>query len=378
MMPAIWAGAASAVLLATNLGSMALAARRLRRRDRLDASRTEPVTIIRPACGLEPFVEMTLASSFALDHPTYEVIFCVDRADDPVVPIIRRLIAAHSGVEARLLIGEDRVSGNPKLNNCVKGWQAAQHEWIVLADSNVLLPPDYLEQLLKCWRPDTGLVCSTPLGTRADGFWAAVECAFLNTHQARWQYAGEACGFGFAQGKSMLWHRPFLEEHGGIRALGAELAEDAAATKLVRRAGRRVHLVNSPFEQPIGRRSATQVWQRQLRWARLRRITFPVFYAPEVVTGLPLPLFLCVLGSPAAGLSPLLAGAALAIAWYGSEAALCRSKSWPFSWLMLAAFPVRDAMMLIVWLRGWTAGSTVWRGNALPLRPKAAVSAAGR
>ena len=367
MMPAIWAGAASAVLLATNLGSMALAARRLRRRDRLDASRTEPVTIIRPACGLEPFVEMTLASSFALDHPTYEVIFCVDRTDDPVVPIIRRLIAAHSGVEARLLIGEDRVSGNPKLNNCVKGWQAAQHEWIVLADSNVLLPPDYLEQLLKCWRPDTGLVCSTPLGTRADGFWAAVECAFLNTHQARWQYAGEACGFGFAQGKSMLWHRPFLERHGGIRALAAEIAEDAAATKLVRRAGKRVRLVDSPFEQPLGRRSAAQVWRRQLRWARLRRITFPLFFAPEIATVPALPLLLALFAAQASGGNPPLAAAAIILSWYGAETALALAKGWPLSWRIVAAFPVRDAMMLGIWLLGWTTGTTVWRGNTLPL-----------
>lgn len=73
-----------------------------------------------------------------------------------------------------------------------------------------------------------------------------MECAFLNGSQARWQYAAEAIGMGFAQGKSMLWNKPFLEEHGGIRALAAEIAEDAASTKLVRNAGRKVHLVSAP------------------------------------------------------------------------------------------------------------------------------------
>jgi len=42
---------------------------------------------------------------------------------------------------------------------------------------------------------------------------------------------------GFAQGKVMFMRRDLLEPAGGIRALAADLAEDAAATKLVRRAG---------------------------------------------------------------------------------------------------------------------------------------------
>ena len=45
------------------------------------------------------------------------------------------------------------------------------------------------------------------------------------------------CGFGFAQGKTMLWRRADLERAGGIAALAREVAEDAAATKVVRDAG---------------------------------------------------------------------------------------------------------------------------------------------
>lgn len=363
-----------ALLGTVNLLSLGIAGARLRRRGRLPPSVRDPVSIVCPLCGLEPFLEETLASAFALEHPDYELLFCVERADDTAIPVVRRFIAQNPGASARLLVGADPVSANPKLNNCVKGWAAARHDWIILSDSNVLMPPDYIEQLLRRWRADTGLVCSTPLGTRGEGFWATVECAILNSHQARWQYAGEGLGFGFAQGKSMLWKRAFLESQGGIRALGAEIAEDAAATKLVRRAGRHVHLVNSPFEQPLGRRGATQVWQRQLRWARLRRITFPVFYTPEVVTGLPVPLMLLLLSMRTTGWSPLLASAAFACAWYAAEAALCRAKGWPLSWLMLAAFPVRDALMIGVWVKGWTTGSTVWRGNALALGAKPAFS----
>ncbi|WP_426955005.1 ceramide glucosyltransferase [Muricoccus radiodurans] len=363
---AVLAGSACAVLTAANLLSLGVASSRLRPRSRRPTTRTDPVSIVRPVCGLEPFVEETLASGFRLDHPDYELIFCAERADDPVVPLVRGLIEAHPQVPARLLIGEDRISGNPKLNNCVKGWQAARHGWIVLADSNVLMPPDYLQHLLDAWRDDTGLVCSTPLGSHAGNFAAWMECAFLNTLQARWQYFGEAIGLGFAQGKSMLWQRDFLEAQGGIRALGAEIAEDAAATKLVRAAGRHVHLVDAPFEQPLGRRTPRQVWLRQLRWARLRRVTFPLFFAPELFSGAAVPMVLGLVAAGAAGVSLPLVAAALLLLWYGPEAALARAKGWPLSWRLLPAFLARDATIPVLWLGGWTTGATVWRGNTLP------------
>ena len=48
----------------------------------------------------------------------------------------------------------------------------------------------------------------------------------------------------------MLWFKPLLDSHNGIEALAAEIAEDAAATKLVNHLGLKVHLVSSPFDQP--------------------------------------------------------------------------------------------------------------------------------
>jgi ceramide glucosyltransferase len=170
-----------------------------------------PVTVVRPLCGIDPFAHETLASSFALDYPEYEIVFCLANGDDPIAPLVRRLIAAHPRVPARLLVGDERPTGNPKLNNVVKGWKAARHDWIVIADSNVLMPRDYIQRLMARWRADTGIVCAPPIGSAPGSFAAEIECAFLNTYQARWQYAAETLGFGFAQGKTMLWRRAVLE-----------------------------------------------------------------------------------------------------------------------------------------------------------------------
>ena len=117
-----------------------------------------PVSILRPVRGLDPYDELTLRSGFRLSYPDYELILCCADAEDAAVPAIRRLMAEHPHVDARLLIGADDVTSNPKLNNLIKGWRAARHDWIIMADSNVLMPADYIDRLLAGWRADTGLL----------------------------------------------------------------------------------------------------------------------------------------------------------------------------------------------------------------------------
>ena len=336
-----------------------------------------PVAIVQPLCGVEAFSKETLASIFALDYPDYEVVFCVADPADPVAPIARRAMAAHPEIPSRLLIGDDRVSANPKLNNIVKGWKAAQRDWIVIADSNVLMPRDYIQRLMKRWRADTGIVCAPPLGAQPGSFAAEIECAFLNTYQARWQYSAEALGFGFAQGKTMLWRRDILEAGGGIAALGAEIAEDAASTKLVHRADLRAHLASPPSQQPLGVRRLRDVWARQVRWARLRRATFPLHFAPEIVTTSLLTLAAAAIGGEELGVSAPAALILAAAIWYGAEASLAAVARWPLAWSSPAAWMARDALLPVLWLSGWMNARFVWRGNVMSADEETLVAEGG-
>ena len=182
------------------------------------------------------------------------MLFCVANSGGPRGAIPAAPDCCAPACNASILIGDHCQTANPKLNNLIKGWQAASNEWIILADSNLLLPPDYVDELLARFTADIGLVCAPPIACDPRGFWAEVECGFLNTYQARWQYAADAVGFGFAQGKSMLWRRSDLDRLGGIAALGSELAEDAAATKSSAPCGRKVRLAG-PFVQAAHRRA---------------------------------------------------------------------------------------------------------------------------
>lgn len=322
-----------------------------------------PVTVLRPVCGSENFLEETLETTFQADYPSFELIFCAADPADPAVTLVRRLMAKYPQVAAQVLTGDDKVSGNPKLNNLVKGWNAARHDYVLMSDSNVILPPDYLKRCMAEFTPDTGLVSSPPIGIRPQTFWARVECAFLNTFQARWQMASSALGIGFAQGKMLFWDARVLKAAGGIAVLGREMAEDVAATKTVRAAGKVVRLPGRFFEQPVGRRDRATVWSRQVRWAKVRRLGFPLYFLPEILAGAALP-FLAILGLVSMGTSPFVILLFLAL-WYGPEYALAVAGNWPRSPADLAAWVTRDALLPALWLAAWRGNSFEWRGNAM-------------
>ncbi|VTZ20953.1 Ceramide glucosyltransferase (fragment) [Methylocella tundrae] len=166
----------------------------------------------------------------------------------------------------------------------------------------------------------------------------------------------------------MLWRRDVMEAGGGIRALAAEIAEDAASTKLVRRQGLIVNLVDSPFEQPLGFRGLRDVWMRQVRWARMRRKTFPLFYAPEIFAGSALLLLVAAYAAYAVGGSIAAALIAVSLAWYVPEALLARSVGWHFSWRMPFMFILRDLMLPVIYVDAWFVDNFVWRGNEMSVR----------
>jgi ceramide glucosyltransferase len=362
--------ALAVLLLAAHLATCVLTAKRCApdlKRNGADGP-VPPMSIIRPVKGIDPIEQQTLASTFDIASNQNELIFCVGSPTDPVIPYIQELIATHPAADAKLLFGEHRGATNPKLDNIRKGWLVARHDWVILSDSNVMLPLDFCARLHESWTQTTGLVCVPPIGSKPESFWAHVECAFLNTHQARWQYASDSAGFGFAQGKSMLWRKRDLDEQGGLQALASEVAEDAAATKLVRSVGRRVSLASPPFFQPLGARSRHDVLARQVRWSQLRAHSFPAFYGLELLTGL-LPMLACLIASCWIAnlnwIATSLLVCATAFVWYGAEGWLAWRAGWPLAWQTPFSFAVRDLLIPAIWMMSPFVRRYNWRGNTV-------------
>jgi ceramide glucosyltransferase len=133
----------------------------------------------------------------------------------------------------------------------------------------------------------------------------------------------------------------------------------------VRDLGLRVRLVDAPFEQPLGYRSAGEVWARQLRWAQLRQASFWQYYALELLAGSLAPLAAAAYAVVAALGLPLGSVIAVAAVWYGAEAALARAAGWHLSLRSPAAFILRDALLPLLWIGGCLGRGFVWRGNEM-------------
>ena len=360
-----WVGFAcvafAAAALLVQLVSVALAAGRCRKGGKRAVPLSRPaISLVRPLSGVEPYSAETLRSTFDIAYPSYEILFCVADKDDPIVPLVRGLIARHPDRPAALLIGKDALGANPKLNNMAKGFRAARFDHVVFTDSNVLLPADYLDQIMAKLEGGAGMVSAPPVGQAPEGFWAELECAFLNSYQARIQYAVDTLGCGFAQGKTLFFRRADLE-HGGLASLASEPAEDAAATKMMRAMGKRIRLAG-PFAQLIGRRSFGQVWQRQVRWARLRKASFPLLFCPEILSGAIPPALALGFGLGALDL-PWFAGSLVFLGlWYVSELLLLRVAGWPRS---LPAILLRDLLLPAVYLAGLMGKGFEWHGQKL-------------
>ncbi|KAI8991135.1 glycosyl transferase family 21-domain-containing protein [Mycotypha africana] len=243
----------------------------------LSAVEAEGVSILRPLKGIDLELEHNLRSSFTQNYPLFEIIFSVASADDPVIPIVKRLMKEYEKtVDSRLIIGERHVGINPKINNMMTAYQTAKYDIVWILDSNVHVERDTLGRSVdQLQLPGTGLVHHLPIATKPGNYAAEIEHLFLDTNHAKMYLAINGVGIASCVvGKSNLYRRSDLDratQGVGLEAFGKYMAEDNLIGEALWRLGLKHRMSADRACQVLGPISLQGYCARRARWVRLRK-----------------------------------------------------------------------------------------------------------
>jgi ceramide glucosyltransferase len=325
-----------------------------------------PVSILKPLKGDEPGLFRNLSSFCTQDYPApIQLIFGVHDVNDGAISVVQRLKSLFPNQDLHLVVDPAIHGTNLKISNLINMFPAARHEFIVLADSDVGAPTDYLSRIAAASEePGVGGVTCIYHGVAASGFWSDLAALAIDAHFLPSVLIGLHSGLAKpCLGPTIALHRSRLDEIGGLAAFSDILADDYAIGAALREKGLKVAVPPFLIRHCCGESSLAELWRHELRWARTIRTIHPVGYAGSLVTHpFVFALLAMATGMPAAGS----AAAILAI--------LCRilllrvttrgRRALPPYWLI----PIRDLISFAVFVSSFCGREVAWRGRNYRVR----------
>jgi len=335
-----------------------------------------PVTILKPVKGLESNSEKCFESWFAQQYDApVQILFGVASANDPVCPLLRRLIETHPNTDAQLVVCSKQLALNRKISTLMQLEPLIRHSVVVISDADVLAPPDILKNntpLLE--KPNIGLVnCFYRL---ANPTTAAMRWEAIGVNVDFWSQVLQARDIGkvdFALGAVMTLSLENLKKIGGFASLADYLADDYQLGHRIAMTGKEIAFSTVPVDCWESAHTWTQAWTHQLRWARTIRICKPIPYFFSIIgnaTIWPLLLFF----------APLFSGAVVyprqiplitffissfclmfrVISAIDQQARISQAKNhFTFVWMVL----LKDILDFLVWALSFVGNKIEWRGE---------------
>ena len=359
----------------------------LRERRRAQTAFAPGVTILKSLRGLDPGMMDAFRSHCRQSYAgEFELLFGVSSLDDPAAAAVRELQAEFPERPILLMECKERLGANGKVSTLVQLARLAQHDFLLINDSDITVGPHYLERVMACFAgsrlpqqkseakgagdPQVGLVTTIYRGRAHGTLPSRLEELAIATEFAAGVLLSKLLerGMHYGLGATLAVRREALDRIGGLLPLVDFLADDYELGARVARAGYRVALSPEVVETGV----PAYTWQgfidHQLRWMRTVRDARPGGYAGLVFTH---GLSWAMLNLVASGLSPVslwLLGLSfflrLAEAMTAGAEVLGDRQVLATLWLL----PLRDAVAMGLWAAGFAGNTIVWRGERFVLR----------
>lgn len=346
---------------------------RLRKHPRADVNEraSQAVSILKPLHGAEPGLYENLKSFCRQQYGGYEILFGVRSPDDPAIAVVQRLQREFPGLPMALVIDPTVHGANLKVSNLINLLAQARHDWLVLADSDISVTPNYLARVVAPLHdPGVGIVTCLYHGVAGSSVSARLGKLFIDDWFAPSVRLAHAFGSTrFAFGSTIALRRDTLAAIGGLEVLKDTLADDFWLGERTRQRGLRTVLSEVVVGTDVCEDTLSALWQHELRWLRTIRAISPTGFAFSAVCfSWPL-LLLALVVSPTAPCVGLALLGVLARAWrYGASwKSTARVSRWQDVWLT----PVRDVLLLLEWAGALFHWRVHWRGQILHARDHA-------
>lgn len=348
-----------------------------------NANPRSSVSVLKPLCGAEPRLFENLSTFCERDHPRFQLLFGVASLHDPAIEVIQRLQGAFPVRQIDLIVDPRTHGANRKVSNLINMIPHARYDTLVLADSDIAVPRDYLSAVtapLNNFDRRVGVVTCLYRTRGIAGLWSRIGAMFINVWFAPSVRVAHMLGspsFGF--GATLALHKLTLARIGGFEALKDCLADDYMLAKYARDHGLGTVLAPVLVTTDVIEWTFEDLWNRETRWLRTIRSVNPAVFASLFVT-FTAPWLLLGLGVLEASRlrsitmlsAPHAAVIVLAISTVvGTVGRLLLHARGCWGWRDfisdLPLIPLRDFMLSLQWL-GASVGSDVhWRGTRVPV-----------
>jgi ceramide glucosyltransferase len=331
---------------------------------------TPPVSILKPLCGLDPEAYDNLSSHCRQDYPNFEIIFGVRDPQDPVVPAVQQLMQEFPHVTMRLVFCPQTMGMNFKVSNLIQMLPEARHAYIVINDSDIRVPSDYLRRVIEpLANRSVGMVTCLYRGIASDTLGSKLESLAIGADFIPGVLAARSLekGVNFALGSTLAFPRRALNAVGGLEAVVDHLADDYELGHRISRSGFKVVIAPCVVDHHLPPYTMPAFFQHQLRWGRTVRDARPGGYAGLVFTFV-IPWSLMALVASGGDVAEwMLLGAALllrVIVSLGFGLPVLKDRRMVRNlWLI----PIRDILAVAVWIACYMGKRVVWRGNTFEL-----------